>query len=62
VILSGKVEMDEVYVVAGHKGNPAAVARKGRKGRRRWLKGKRGRGTLYQGKPPIFGMLQHAMK
>lgn len=50
--------MDEVYVVAGHKGNPAAVARKGRQGRRRRLKGQRGRGTLAQEKPPIFGMLQ----
>ena len=29
VILDGAVEIDEVYVVAGHKGNPAAVARRG---------------------------------
>src|SRR3954454_1935236 len=29
VVLSGEVECDEVYVVAGHKGNPAAVAKKG---------------------------------
>ncbi len=56
--LTGEVEMDEVYVVAGHKGNPAAVARQGRKGRRRRLKGARGRGTLAKEKPPIFGMLQ----
>jgi len=28
VILQGEVEIDEVYVVAGHKGNPAAVAKK----------------------------------
>jgi hypothetical protein len=26
--LEGAVEIDEVYVVAGHKGNPAAVAKK----------------------------------
>ena len=26
--LEGEVEIDEVYVVAGHKGNPAAVAKK----------------------------------
>ena len=26
--LSGEVECDEVYVVAGHKGNPAAVKKK----------------------------------
>jgi transposase-like protein len=29
VILEGAVECDEVYVVAGHKGNPAAVEKKG---------------------------------
>ena len=28
VILDGEVEIDEVYVVAGHKGHPAAVAKK----------------------------------
>jgi len=35
--LEGTVEADEVYVVAGHKGNP--VQKKGRAGRRRRLKG-----------------------
>jgi transposase-like protein len=29
VVLRGEVEIDEVYVVAGHKGNPAAVAKGG---------------------------------
>jgi transposase-like protein len=29
VILSGAVECDEVYVVAGHKGHPEAVKKKG---------------------------------
>lgn len=29
VVLSGRVECDEVYVVAGHEGNPAAVKKKG---------------------------------
>ena len=29
VVLRGEVEIDEVYVVAGHKGQPAAVAEKG---------------------------------
>jgi transposase-like protein len=29
VVLNGVVEADEVYVVAGHKGNPAAVEKKG---------------------------------
>ena len=31
-VLSGEVEIDEVYVVAGHKGNPAAVEKKAGKG------------------------------
>jgi transposase-like protein len=30
--LSGEVECDEVYVVAGHKGNPEAVKKKGEPG------------------------------
>jgi hypothetical protein len=29
VELEGEVEIDEVYVVAGHKGQPAAVAKRG---------------------------------
>ena len=29
VVLDGEVEIDEVYVVAGHKGKPAAVAKRG---------------------------------
>jgi transposase-like protein len=29
VVLDGEVEIDEVYVVAGHEGNPAAVAKRG---------------------------------
>jgi transposase-like protein len=32
VVLRGEVEIDEVYVVAGHKGNPAAVAKRGGRG------------------------------
>jgi hypothetical protein len=32
VKLSGTVECDEVYVTAGHKGNPEAVLKKGAKG------------------------------
>jgi len=57
-ILEGEAEFDEVYIVAGHKGNPAAVSAKGREGRRNRLKGARGRGTLAKEKPPIFGMIQ----
>lgn len=58
VELSGEVETDEVYITAGHKGYPAIVASKKRKGRRRKLKGKRGRGTLAKEKPPVLGMIQ----
>ena len=32
VELEGEVEIDEVYVVAGHKGQPAAVAKRGARG------------------------------
>ena len=47
-----------MYITAGHKGHPEIVAKEKRKGRRRKLKGKRGRGTLAGEKPPIFGMIQ----
>jgi transposase-like protein len=56
--LSGEIEADEVYLVAGHKGHSKIVAKLGREGRRRRLKGKRGRGTLADEKPPILGLLQ----
>jgi transposase-like protein len=52
------VECDEVYIVAGHKGQPAAVARQGREGRRNRLKGARGRGSLAKQKPPVLGLVQ----
>lgn len=52
------MESDEVYVVAGHKGQPEIVRKLGRKGRRRRLKGARGRGTLAKEKPPILGLFQ----
>ena len=52
------MEADEVYVVAGHKGQPARVAKSGRKGRRRRLKGHRGRGSSASEKPPILGLIQ----
>jgi transposase-like protein len=32
VVVRGEVEIDEAYVVAGHKGNPAAVAKRGARG------------------------------
>ena len=47
-----------MYVVAGHKGQPDKVHAAERKPRRRRLKGKRGRGTAANEKPPIFGMIQ----
>jgi len=46
VTLSGVVECDEVYIVAGHKGQPDKVAKAGRGPRCRRLQGARGRGTL----------------
>jgi len=56
--LTGVIEADEVYIVAGHKGQPSKVAQAGRKPRRRRLKGQRGRGTLAGDKPPVLGLLQ----
>src|SRR3954454_15398133 len=44
--LEGEVEIDEVYVVAGHKG------------RRRRLAGAPGRGTLAKDEPPVLGLIQ----
>ena len=45
-MLQGEVECDEVYVVAGHKGYPDFVTQQGRLGRRRRLKGQRGRRSI----------------
>lgn len=56
--MTGEAEFDEVYLVAGHKGHPDKVKAKGRPGRRRRLKGSRGRGTLEKEKPPILGMVE----
>ena len=58
MILSNEVECDEAYVIAGHKGQPEVVTSKERKGRRRRLQGKAGRGTLEKERPPVFGMMQ----
>ncbi|MFN8491062.1 MAG: IS1595 family transposase [Caldilineaceae bacterium] len=57
-LLEGEVEFDEVYLVAGHKGQPAAWTAAGRSGRRHRLKAQRGRGTLATEKPPVLGMMQ----
>ena len=59
-MLEDEVEFDEVYVVAGHKGQSAQVQQCNRDPRRRRLKGKRGRGTAESEKPPIFGMIQRS--
>jgi hypothetical protein len=45
-------------MIAGHTGQPAVVKHQGRKGRRRRLQEKYGRGTLKKERPPVFGMLQ----
>jgi len=42
VELAGEVEIDEVYVVAGHKGQPAAVAKRGGSGADAGWKARRG--------------------
>ncbi len=56
--MNGEIECDEVYIVAGHKGQPEIVATLDRPARRRRLKSKRGRGTLEGDKPPVLGMIQ----
>ena len=56
--LSGTVECDEVYIVAGHKGHPDKVAESGRNPRCRRLRGAPGRGTLEKDKPPIIGIVE----
>ena len=52
VQLSGEVECDEVTVVAGNKGIPAAI--KNRDPRRNRLKGARGKGIVGNGKATYF--------
>jgi transposase-like protein len=56
--LSGEVECDEVYVVSEHKGRLDVVAKLGRLGQHRLLKGAPGCGTLAGEKPPVLGMIQ----
>lgn len=52
------MESDAVYVIAGYKGHPEIVRKLGRTGRRRRLKGQRGRGTPALEKQPILGLFQ----
>ncbi|MGO9772782.1 MAG: transposase [Roseiarcus sp.] len=49
--------IDEVYVVAGHAGNPVALEKKAQ-GPTQQIEGAPGRGTLEKEKPPILGMIQ----
>jgi len=58
VKIKNEAEIDEVYVVAGHKGNSEAVKAKDRDPRVRRLKGARGRGTAENDKVPIVGVIQ----
>ena len=58
VKLNGQVESDEVYIRTEYKGHPAIVAHEKRKGRRRKLRGNRGRDTLAGERPPVLGMIQ----
>lgn len=58
MILHGDVELDEVYIVAGHKGQPHAVLHAGREPRRRRLKAAPGRGCADKDKPPVLGMIE----
>lgn len=52
--------MDEVSSVAGQQGQPDKVAARKRQGRRRRLKGERGRARADKAKPPVLGMLERA--
>jgi transposase-like protein len=56
--LSGEVESDECYIVAGQKGQPEKVKKTNRTPRRRKLKGKRGRGTSGDEKNPVLGFVE----
>ncbi|EFK06295.1 conserved hypothetical protein [delta proteobacterium NaphS2] len=58
--VSGVVECDEVYVIAGHKGHPEKVRQKRRAPRCRALKGAPGRGTLEKEKPPVLGIIERS--
>src|SRR4051812_30057575 len=52
VRLAGEVEIDEVYVVAGHKGQPAAVAKRGGLDAVADWRGRRGAARRGKGKRP----------
>jgi transposase-like protein len=68
VTLNGEVEVDEVYVVAGHKGQPEEVSKRGglagaagwqeRRAQHPSRKREWCWGTLEKDKPPILGLIQ----
>lgn len=58
VKIQNSAEIDEVYVIAGHKGDSLAVKAKNRKPRVRRLKGARGRGTAQNDKVPVVGIIE----
>src|SRR4051794_39006905 len=56
--LEGEVEVDKVYVVAGHKGQPAAVAKRGGSGAVAGWPARRAGARWRRDKPPILGLIQ----
>jgi transposase-like protein len=56
--IENEAEIDEVYVISGHKGNSEAVKAKNREPRVRRLKGARGRGIAKNDKVPVVGIIQ----
>ena len=56
--IKNEAEIDEVYVISGHKGDSEAVKSKNREPRVRRLKGARGRGIAQNDKVPIVGIIQ----
>ena len=60
--MRGVVEIDEVYVVAGHKGNPIATQKKAARDAAGASQGAPGRGTLEKEKPPILGVSKEAVR
>jgi len=57
IIPKGEVECDEVYAVAGHKGQSDAVKKKPKESAKP-IKRRMRAGTLEKEKPPILGMIE----
>src|SRR3954467_9463024 len=56
--LEGEVEVDEGYGVAGHKGQPAAVAKRGRSDAVASWPARQAGARWRRDKPPILGLIQ----